>query len=112
MPTNFEKLKQFLNDKSTIQQEHVLWNEFEGQELTQIYVPKQIGLIRKQYRPYQLFWMLQNEHGDVESNINLSKTCEISNCISHYGEMQHNIKFVTEMNSFTYEQTCERFEKF
>jgi hypothetical protein len=110
MVLNLEILQQFINRNSTNQNDHKIWNQTVGKHITMAKLAKDVGLSKNQYRPYELFWVIENKK-EMESNTTLERTCKTINCISHYIAIQHCIDSVFEMDANTYMKSCERFDK-
>jgi hypothetical protein len=72
---------------------------------------KDVGLSKMQYRPNELFWIIENEN-EMVPNTRLERTCETNDCIIHYNVIQFNIESIVEMDVNTYVKNCERFDKY
>jgi hypothetical protein len=109
MVVNLEILQEFIDRNSTQQEDHKIWNGVVRHAVTIVSIKKICGLSKKKYCPSELVWILTNNK-DIELNTRLEKSCEISNCISHYNAIQYNLKSIVEMDHCTYVKYCERFE--
>jgi hypothetical protein len=105
---NLENLEQFMNRNSKQQEDHKIWNQ---SVLKLCKLAKDVGLLKSQYRPYELFWIIENKKEMVQ-NTHLEKACHTNDCISHYNPIQHDLDSVVEMDVHTYVKNCERFDKF
>jgi hypothetical protein len=105
----FEELKQFIDKRSTKQEDHVLWNDFNGSRVEIMHVPNLFGLPKRRYCPYELLRIVENQV-EIPPNTKLTRTCEFVNCIRHFSAVQYGLCSVVEMDSSTYEETCARFE--
>jgi hypothetical protein len=111
MVANLEILQEYINRNSTNQGDHVVWNQSVQQRLTIHNLAKEVGLSKKIFRPYELFWVLENKK-EMMSNTKLEKTCQTNDCIIHYNVIQFNIDAIVEMDVNTYVKNCERFDKY
>jgi hypothetical protein len=111
MVLNLGNLPEFIKQNSTIQQNHVIWNQCVLKHVTMAILAKEIGLSKKVYYPNELFWIIENQK-EMDINTRLERTCQISNCISHYNVIQYNLESVVEMDVDSYIKVCERFDKF
>jgi hypothetical protein len=111
MTLNLEILQQFINRNSTNQGDHVVWNKSVQKYLTMKTLANEVGLSRKRYSPFELFWIIENQK-EIDSNTKFEKACQINNCISHYNTIQYNLDSVVEMDVHTYVKNCERFDKY
>jgi hypothetical protein len=110
MVLHLEILRQFINRNSIKEKEHLIWNKSVEQSVKIVKLAKEVGLSKNQYRPNELFWIIENQN-EMTPNTKLEKTCETKDCIVHYNVIQYNLDFVVEMDVDTYVQACERFDK-
>jgi hypothetical protein len=113
MVLKLDILQQFINRNSTQQGDHVIWNQSAEKVMSITKLSKEVGLSKKQYCSYELFWIIKNQKEmEIVPNTKFKKTCKITNCISHYILLQDSLDSIVEMDVDTYIDVCQRFDKY
>lgn len=112
---NLTNLKTFIAERSTINDDHIVWNTLCAQSKK----PHTIKVLLfadwlnlrygKTYSAQELWFILQGKI--KQDNTVLKQTCKMIGCIVHYEELQLNLKSVLQMNSYDYEYHCNRIQQ-